>query len=119
MGNPILNRQTVLLCPHGGVVTHVPMTVTSYRVNGYPPLLMTDQYIITGCPSSIGGMPAGCLHVQWLTASTLLYVKGAPVLTSASVGLCNSSMGFDAGPVMIAAVQTAVLEPDTATHINQ
>lgn len=119
MGNPILNGQTILLCPHGGVVTHIPMTVTSYRVNGYPPMLMTDQFIVSGCPFSVGGMPAGCQNVQWVNGSTLLYVKGVPVLTSACVGLCYSSMGFEIGPVVIAAVQTAVREPDTATHINQ
>lgn len=119
MGNPILNSQAVLLCPHGAPVTHVPGTFTSYRVNGYPPLLLTDQYLIAGCPFSVGAMGMPCLRVQWLSPSVKLFVKGIPVLTSASIGMCISQTGAPSGPVVIASFQVAIQEPDTSTFIDQ
>lgn len=119
MGNPILNSQAVLLCPHGAPITHVPGTFTSYRVNGYPPLLFTDQYLVSGCPFTIGSMGMACQRVQWVSPSTMLFVKGVPVLTSASIGLCIGQSGAPNGPAVIASFQVAIQEPDSPTFIDQ
>lgn len=105
------------MCPHGGMVTHVPTTYTSYRVDGRRPMFLTDTYIIAGCPNYIYG-PSPCIMVMWLNGTVNLLVKGQPLLTRASVGLCQSASGIPQGPAIITYTQTGQREPDTFTIIN-
>lgn len=118
MGDFLLNTNSVILCPHGGLVTHVPTTFTSYRIEGRQPMLMTDEYLIAGCAGT-GGPMGGCFRVQWVTASTMLIVKGVPVLTQASVGLCQTAAGVPTGPAIVASTQLMVREPDEFTSVDQ
>lgn len=122
MANFILNSQTVLMCPHGGSIQHVPTTFTTYRVNGYPPLRLADSYLVTGCPFMLpmGGAPSPspCQTVLWTAPSPYLFVKGSPVLTNASIGICTSAIGIPGGPVVIGAHQVFEREPDVPTNIN-
>lgn len=118
MGDFLLNTNSVILCPHGGLVTHIPTTFTSYRIEGRRPMLLTDEYMVQGCPGA-GGPMGGCFRVQWVTGSTMLMVKGIPVLTQSSVGLCQTSGGIAAGPAIIASTQLMVQEPTEFTSVDQ
>jgi hypothetical protein len=118
MGAFLLNENSVILCPHGGVVTHIPITFTTYRIEGRRPMLLTDEYMVQGCPGA-GGPMGGCIRVQWVSGSTMLLVKGIPVLTQTSVGLCQTSAGVAAGPAIIASTQLMVREPDEFTSVDQ
>lgn len=114
----LLNTNSVILCPHGGIVTHVPTTFTTYRIQGRQPMLLTDEYLIQGCPGA-GGPIGGCFRVQWVTASTTLVVKGVPVLTQTSVGICQTAGGIATGPAIIASTQLMVQEPEEFTSVNE
>ena len=111
----VLTMRSGLMCPHGGIVNVIPATVTAYRVDGYRPLLLSDTYLITGCPFSVGGTPFPCQGVTWLAPSTLLMVKGTPVLTSSSVGM---TVGASPSPVITATIQSTTEEPSDFTNID-
>ena len=117
MGNLLLNSQSVIMCPHGGMVSHIPTTYTSYRVDGRRPMFLTDHYVVVGCPNYMHG-PSPCTMVTWLNGTVLLLVKGQPLLTLSSVGLCQSASGIMQGPAIITYTQTGQREPDTFTSIN-
>lgn len=117
MGNLLLNTHSVIMCPHGGMVSHVPTTYTSYRVDGRLPMFVTDLFVVAGCPNVIYG-PSPCTMVTWLNGTVNLIVKGQPVLTIASVGLCQSASGVMQGPAIIAQTQTGQREPDELTIVK-
>lgn len=112
-GALLLNTNSVIMCPHGGMVVHVPVTSTTFRVDGRRPMLMTDIYNVVGCPFVNGYHPSPCQSVTWVSASSLLLVKGIPVLTRNSVGIC----GFQ-GPAIITYTQTGQREPSEFTNVN-
>jgi len=114
----ILTFGATILCPHGGIVTHIPMTHAEYRIEGQPPMLFTDQYLVTGCPFIVGSAPNQCIRVLWTTSSMMMFVKGIPVLLRSSVGLAMSITGAVAGPVIVASSQMSVREPDAVTNVN-
>ena len=78
-------------------------------------MLQTDVYMVAGCP--MPGSP--CQMVQWVTASNMLVVKGIPVLTFTSVGMCMGAGGGPQGPAIVTATQLGEREPDTFTSINE
>ena len=117
MGSLLLNTNSVIMCPHGGIVTHVPGTFTSFRILGRPPMLLSDTYLIQGCPFFAGQMNP-CFSVAWVNGSTRMFVRGIPVLVQSSTGLCMSAGGVVQGPAIIASCQLAVMEPDEFTNIN-
>ncbi len=118
MGSLLLNTQTVIMCPHGGIVTHIPLTYTSYRVDGRPPMLLTDQYLISGCPF-FSFMASPCFRVLWISGSVNLIIRGVPALTLSSVGLCQSASGIMQGPVIMTYTQTGQREPDEFTSVSE
>jgi hypothetical protein len=117
MGDLLLSSDSILMCPHGGLITHVPSTGTTYRISGRPPMLLGDTFVIAGCPFFTGGI-GPCITAQWLTASTKLIVLGRPVLTVNSIGMCMAANGAPHGPVIIAAHQLGEREPDEFTRID-
>lgn len=114
---PLLNTFSVVMCPHGGTVQHIPTTVTSFRVDGRQPMLLSDEYLIAGCSYQMGSS-SPCTKVIWISGSSLLVVQGQPALTLGSVGLCVSASGVPQGPAIIASVHTGQMEPETPTSIN-
>jgi hypothetical protein len=122
MPNYILTTSSVILCPHGAPVTHMASNLGNYRVNGEPPMLLMDQYLVQGCPfistGPGGAAPNPCIRVQWITGSNFLFVRGAPVLTNVSNGLCYSIRGIPAGPPIITAHQMIETEPTTFTRVD-
>ena len=113
----LLNTDTVIMCPHGGMIRHIPMNVTSYRVDGRRPMLQGDQYLIVGCPNSYG-WPSPCNQVIWITASSMLMIQGRRALTLESVGICQSAGGVTQGPALITYTQTGQREPTSMTVVN-
>lgn len=113
----ILNSNSVIMCPHGGMVVHTPLSGTSYRIDGRPPMLMEDLYQIAGCPFNpqYGGP---CCQVRWVTASNLLVVKGRFALIESSVGMCLSVSGVSNGPAIVTAIRSTQMEPETFTSID-
>ncbi len=118
MGDLLLSSDSVLMCPHGGLITHIPSTATTYRISGRPPILLGDVFVIAGCPF-YAGAPSPCTVAQWMTASTKLIVMGRPVLTVNSIGMCIGANGAPQGPIIIAAHQLGEREPDEVTVIDQ
>jgi hypothetical protein len=100
--NYILTKGSVILCPHGGSVTHHPTTYTSYRVNGEVPLLLNDLYFVVGCPFT-----GPCTQVSWTNPSTTVILSGVPVLVHTSTGICQSAAGIPQGAAIIASYQMA------------
>lgn len=106
----ILTKGSVILCPHGGMVTHTPASFSGELINGEVPLLLNDTYPIAGCPNSVGGAASSCMRVVWTTASVRRFINGVPVLIHTSIGLCQSASGTMQGPAIIASYQTTVMD---------
>lgn len=116
MASPLLNTNSIIMCPHGGIASHTPTSGTSYRVDGRVPMLETDLYTVSGCP--YGHRQSGpCFRIQWVTASNMLIIKGRRALTYESVGICQSASGIAYGPAVVTYTQTGQLEPATLTRI--
>ncbi len=116
MGAPILNTNSVILCPHGGMVQHIPGGYTAYRVDGRPPMLLGDTFMVSGCSNVAYGSP--CMRVDWVAPSAMLIVKGRPALTMSSVALCTALNGMMTGPGVVTHVQMSELDPDELTIID-
>ncbi len=106
----VLTKGSVILCPHGGMVTHAPASFSGEFINGELPLLLNDIYTVAGCPNISGGGASPCMRVIWTTASTSYFIGGVPVLIHTSVGLCLSASGAPQGPAIIASFQTVVTD---------
>ena len=113
----LLNHVSVIMCPHGGLVNHIPATFTAYRVDGQVPALLGDVYTVTGCPMAATEI-GGCGLVQWVAPSVMLNIKGQPALIHTSVGLCQSTSGVSLGPAVVTAVRSMQKEPDEYTSID-
>ena len=113
----ILTSSSIVLCPHGGIVSHVPMTNSSFTINGELPMLLTDAYLAVGCPNVFGGVSFPCVNILWVNPSTLLFVRGIPTLTNFSVPIARDSYGSALGSGVIASFQTSYLEPAEFTNI--
>lgn len=107
MPNYLLNRSSVIMCPHGGIVTHVPTTFSTELVNGNLPLLLTDLYFVAGCPNA---SLDPCQRVTWQFPSPTRKISGVPVLTTASVGICESARSMPTGPAAVLSHQVAETE---------
>lgn len=112
MPNFILTKSSLILCPHGGMVMHVPLSPFAELINGEPPMLLNDQYLVAGCPfmTPSGPGPGPCLRVIWINPSVKKLINGQPVLTNASTGMVHSATGLPQGIVVIASFQTQVMD---------
>lgn len=121
MGNFILTRSSTIMCPHGGIITHIPVGFTDYRINGEIPMTISDRYMIAGCPAimpvGLSLSPNPCFEVTWVNASNTFFVNGSPALINTSVGLCRSVAGIPQGPAIIAFFQTRFAEPREFTRV--
>jgi hypothetical protein len=107
MPNFILTRASVIMCPHSGMVMHVPMSFGGELIGGQLPLLLSDLYFVAGCPFSSPAGPSPCSRVIWTNASVTRLIGGIPVLTNASIGLAQSASGVaQGGVVTVASFQT-------------
>jgi hypothetical protein len=102
----LLTAQTVMTCPHGGMVTAIP---NSPRVSmaGAPAVYAADSFMVDGCPFAPGA-PQPCTTVRWQVASQTGSGAGAATLTLDSVGFCYGATGALQGMVLIQATQAMV-----------
>lgn len=109
--NFILTKTSIMVCPHGGMVMHMPTSVREFRIVDEAVLLATDLYIVTGC----GNTEDPCREVHWDRASEKLFVGINPVLVHTSVGIPTSVSGIPRDPVRISLHQHQVIEPEELT----
>lgn len=100
----LLTASAQMTCPHGGMVTAIPSTPT-VTAGGDPVVLMTDTFVVAGCPFAPVA-PQPCVLVQWQTGATQSTVNGVAPLTTDSVGLCQAADGAVQGMVLIQSTQS-------------
>jgi hypothetical protein len=99
----LLTTASVLMCPHGGMVTGSP---ASSNVTAAAPVLAGgDSCIIAGCTFNISGAPHPCVSVQWVVTATRVKRAGAMALNASSVGLCLAADQTPQGSVVINSTQ--------------
>jgi hypothetical protein len=99
---PLLTSTSVIMCPHGGMVTAVPGQT---RATAESPILRgTDTYTIAGCPFSDPD-PSPCVSVQWVQTATRVQAGGDFVLNESSVGLCLAATQAPQGTALILQTQ--------------
>jgi hypothetical protein len=102
----LLTAASTMMCPHGGTATAVPSQ--SRAIVDAPVLLVSDTFIIAGCPFVLGVIPSPCLTVQWVVGATRVQAGGTLVLHEGSVGLCLAATQAPQGALLIAATQPKV-----------
>lgn len=106
----ILTARSMILCPHGGMVMHLPTSFSGELINGEIPMTLNDTYVVVGCANIMPGMPSPCMRVQWITASVSRFINGVPVLIHTSIGNCLNPSGMMQGIAIIASFQTTVTD---------
>jgi len=101
----ILQQGAVIQCPHGGTVTAIP-TNTRVLVNGAFALLVSDLFVVAGCPFVIGTTPSPCVTVEWQLPANKVTINGTAVLLESSLGLCKGPTQAAQGTALISGVQT-------------
>ena len=102
----LLTVASVLMCPHGGMVTVTPASTRATA--GSPIVCGSDTFIVAGCAFNIAGMPSPCVSVQWVVTATRVQSASALALNDASVGLCLAATQAPQGPVSIQSTQPSV-----------
>lgn len=103
----LLTAASVMMCPHGGMVTATP---GSTRATIDAPILRgSDTFVVAGCSFTLPGpVLSPCVSVNWVQTATRVKHGGDFVLTEASVGLCVAGTQAPQGPVVIASTQPQV-----------
>jgi hypothetical protein len=100
----LLNAASMLMCPHGGMVTAVPSSA-NVTVDGSPIVLSTDTFTIAGCAFAPGGVAHPCVLVQWQLAAQRSTSGSVATLTQESVGMCKAADGAVQGVVLVQSTQ--------------
>jgi hypothetical protein len=110
MAGNSLNTTAQLLCPHGGLVQIISANAR-VRAVGAPVALLTDTFIVSGCPFQIPAtppIPSPCVFVRWVMPDMRVRVNGTFTLSQSSVGICQSAAQVPQGLVSVVATQTRV-----------
>jgi len=102
----LLTVASVLMCPHGGMVTVSPASTRATA--GSPIVCGTDTFIVAGCAFNIAGVPSPCVSINWVLTTTRVQSGGALALNESSVGLCFAATQAPQGPVSIQSTQPLV-----------
>jgi hypothetical protein len=102
----LLTVASVLMCPHGGLVTVSPASTRATA--GSPIICGSDTFIVAGCAFNIAGVPSPCVSVNWMVTATRVQSGGALALNESSVGLCVAATQAPQGPVQIQSTQPSV-----------
>ena len=106
MGATILDAGCSIQCPHGGKATVVPGN-TQVKAGGNFALLVSDTFMIAGCPFTVPpGTPMPCVTIQWSAPAAQVTVNGTPVLLSTSQGLCLNATNAPQGTAVVSGAQT-------------
>ncbi|MGH7841780.1 MAG: hypothetical protein ACREQD_03905 [Candidatus Binataceae bacterium] len=103
----LLNTSSIMMCPHGGLVTAISSN-TRVQAAGGPVLRSSDTFIIAGCALSAATPPQPCVTVNWVQPDTQSQVMGDFTLSEASVGLCVAANQAVQGTVLITFTQPRV-----------
>lgn len=106
----LLNEQSEIACPHGGTV-RAATTNRALALPDAPCLIETDVLSVLGCPFVLPGpKPSPCVRVRWSGGSARVTVDGVGVLTTASVGVCESAEGIAQGAAVVLRTQAIVAD---------
>jgi hypothetical protein len=105
MPDPLLVVGGAVMCPHGGQVTIISSD-TRVLAGGTPVALVTDQFMVAGCPFVVGTVPQPCIKVQWTTPTVETLINGQRAITAASVAICIAANGAPNGAPIIVSTQT-------------
>ena len=103
----LLNTDSMLMCPHGGMV-QIISTNTRVQMGGGFAARSSDTFVIAGCPFMVALVPHPCVQVQWVQPAARSQVVSDFTLTEASVGLCLAPDHTPQGMVLIAMTQPQV-----------
>lgn len=103
----LLNKSTVMMCPHGGQVSIV---TTNTKSSGGGDFLVrkSDTFTIAGCALNVAGAPHPCVMVEWVVTAQRSSSSGDVHLNNASVGLCKAADQAPQGTVLINSTQAKV-----------
>jgi hypothetical protein len=103
----LLHANATISYPHGGSAT-LQSTQTRVTASGQIVADVSGQWVITGCPFTVGGITQPCVTIHWTTATTRVSVLGRDVLTQAATGVCLNNAGTAQGAPIITDVQQRV-----------
>ena len=83
----IVTTASVIQCPHGGTAS-IPHVLESVLIDGQPAAVADAVGGVAGCPFQ----PA-CRQITWIVDDAALRVDGRPLLTTGTVGMCESGEG--------------------------
>jgi hypothetical protein len=101
----LLNRSSMMMCPHGGTVMGAP--TASVKAGRAIALLSTDTFTITGCLFN-PGTAHPCVSVRWVQPAKRVLSSKNPALTEESVGLCIAADQAVQGTVQVVNTQQQV-----------
>lgn len=106
----LLNERSEIACPHGGTVV-ARTSNRSLALPDAPCLIETDVLAVAGCPFVLPGpKPSPCVRVKWSRGSERIAVDGVGVLTTGSVGVCESAEGVAQGSAVVLKTQSVVFD---------
>src|SRR5262245_9613203 len=102
MSAPVLHTGASVRCAHGGQA--VPTSAgTPVRVAGHPVVVLTESYLVTGCPLATPE-PSPCVTARFVAGAIRLRVGGSPVVLASSTGVCDPN----GSPVTVSGTQSRV-----------
>jgi len=105
MAANLLNRSSMLRCPHGGTVM-ITTSNTRTKAGGDFLVRTGDTFTIVGCPFTLpNGVFHPCVRVRWDTSARRSEVLGGAPLLQSSLGWCLAADQVLQGTVIINAVQ--------------
>ncbi|MFG1671163.1 hypothetical protein [Streptomyces sp. Y7] len=108
MSGSLLDADAVIGCPHGGRVAPATTTSGGVRLGGAAVATAAHSYVVTGCPHTVGGVPAPCVTVRWTADGGGVTVDGRPVLLDTSAAQCFSAALVPQGPPVVQAARRKV-----------
>jgi hypothetical protein len=108
MAGPILSVGSTVMCPHGGHMEVVPGS-PRVTVSGMAVATMADTFPVVGCGFTVGTKAQPCVTVEWLVPAARVCVMAQPVLTQASVGICQAAELIPQGSPYVLSTQTRVI----------
>jgi hypothetical protein len=105
---PILCIGSAVMCPHGGHMDFVPDN-RRVAVSGMAVATMADTFPVIGCVFKVGTKAQPCVTVEWLVPAARVRVIGLPVVTQASVGICQSAELIPQGSPNVLCAQSRVI----------
>jgi hypothetical protein len=108
MPGPILSVGSTVTCPHGGHMGVVPGS-PRVAVSGMAVATTADAFPVAGCVFAVGTKAQPCVTVEWLVPAARVRVMGQPVLTQASVGICQDVELIPQGSPSVLSTQTRVI----------